>query len=116
MFTLRPRLNQLLLLILTLTALPAVQANCKRIYNGNAVLDGYTAQITFGRINLTSTYLQPVGTALGTTITDSATATGLACNSRESLSRIENYNARTRKLVRPTRQGRHRNNNHATNR
>ena len=77
MFTLRPRLSQLLMLLLTLTALPAVHANCKRIYNGNPVLDGYTAQITFGRINLTSTYLQPVGTALGTTITDSATATGL---------------------------------------
>lgn len=77
MFTLRPRLSQLLMLLLTLTALPAVHANCKRVYNGNPVLDGYTAQITFGRINLTSTYLQPVGTALGTTITDSATATGL---------------------------------------
>ena len=77
MFTQRPRLSQLLLLMLTLAVFPSVQANCKRIYNGNTVLDGNTAQITFGRINLTSTYMQPVGTALGSTITDSATATGL---------------------------------------
>lgn len=77
MFTLRPRLNQMLLLLLTLMVLPAVQATCKRVYDGKSVLDANTAQITFGRINLTSTYLQPVGTALGTTITDGSTATGL---------------------------------------
>ena len=77
MFTLRPRLNQFLLLALTLIAVPAAQATCKRIYNGNPVLDGYTAQITFGRVNLTSTYLQPVGTTLGSTITDGATGVGL---------------------------------------
>ena len=77
MFTLRPRLNQLLLLALTLAALPAAHATCTRVYNGINVLDPYSAQISFGRVNLTSTYLQPVGTPLGTTIVDSATATGL---------------------------------------
>ena len=77
MFTLRPRLNQLLLLSLTLAALPAAHATCTRVYNGINVLDPYSAQISFGRVNLTSTYLQPVGTPLGTTIVDSATATGL---------------------------------------
>ena len=77
MFTLRPRLNQLLLLVLSLCVLPAAQATCKRIYNGNNVLDGSSTQITFGRINLSSTYLQPVGTTLGSTIVDNATAPGL---------------------------------------
>lgn len=77
MFTLRPRLNQLLLLALTLGLLPTAEATCRRVYNGITVLDPYSAQINFGRVNLTSTYLQPVGTPLGTTIVDSATATGL---------------------------------------
>ncbi len=77
MFTLRPRLNQLLLLLLTLSVLPAAHAKCKRVYNGYNVLDAYSSQITFGRVNLTSTYLQPVGATLGSTIVDSATAPGL---------------------------------------
>ena len=77
MFTLRPRLNHLLLLVLTLGVLPAAQATCKRVYNGYNVLDSYSTQINFGRINLTSTYLQPVGATLGSTLVDSATAPGL---------------------------------------
>ena len=77
MFTLRPRLNQLLLLALTLVLLPTAEATCRRVYSGITVLDSNSAQINFGRINLTSTYLQPVGTPLGTTIVDSAAATGL---------------------------------------
>lgn len=77
MFTLRPRLKKIFLLVLALIAVPAAQATCIKKYNGITVQDSNTAQITFGRINLTSTYLQPIGTALGSTITDSATATGL---------------------------------------
>lgn len=78
MFTQRPRLNHLLLLTLTLAVLPTAEATCRRVYSGITVLDSYSAQINFGRVNLTSTYLQPVGTPLGTTIVDSATAKGLS--------------------------------------
>ncbi|WP_024655939.1 fimbrial protein [Pseudomonas syringae USA007] len=48
------------------------QANCARTaggYNGWAVADGNSVQIKAGRINLTSSYLQPAGTPLATTIT-----------------------------------------------
>jgi len=53
------------------------QATCTRVYNGSQVYDGNSAQLTFGRVNLTSTYLQPVGTHLGSVVVSPATAPGL---------------------------------------
>lgn len=54
-----------------------VQAKCTRMYNGNQTRDAYSAQLNFGRVNLTSVHLQPVGTPLGTVVVSPASAPGL---------------------------------------
>jgi len=53
------------------------QATCSRIYSGIQTRDNSTAQLTFGRINLTSAHLQPVGTLLGSIVISPASAPGL---------------------------------------
>ncbi|MDD0981561.1 fimbrial protein [Pseudomonas shahriarae] len=63
--------------VLSMIMLPAAQASCKRIYNGYNVLDSYSAQIPFGRVNLTSTYLQPVGVPMGSVVVSAGSAPGL---------------------------------------
>lgn len=72
----RPLLS-LLLLTLSAAVVPVAQATCTRIYSGVQVLDGNSAQLPFGRVNLTSTYLQPVGTPLGSVVVSPASAPGL---------------------------------------
>lgn len=62
----------------TMAAVPApVWAKCTRIYNGEAVLDQNSAQIRFGRVNLTTADLQPVGTTLGSATVSPGTAVGI---------------------------------------
>lgn len=65
------------LLISLFTAITEAEATCRKTYNGDQTRDGSTAQLTFGRINLTSLYLQPVGTPLGTILVSPSTAPGL---------------------------------------
>ncbi len=65
------------LLVLGATLGANAEATCRRVYNGSQVYDGNSAQLTFGRVNLTSTYLQPVGTQLGSVVISPATAPGL---------------------------------------
>ena len=65
------------LLVLGATLGTNAEATCRRVYNGSQVYDGNSAQLTFGRVNLTSTYLQSVGTQLGSVVISPATAPGL---------------------------------------
>ncbi|SDU89700.1 fimbrial protein [Pseudomonas mucidolens] len=71
----RPLLS--LLLAFGAVVVSDAQATCKRIYNGIQVADGYSAQLPFGRVNLSSSYLQPVGTPLGSVVVSPAAAPGL---------------------------------------
>lgn len=71
------RLLPFLLLFAGLLTLSEAQATCTRIYNGEQTTDGSSSQINFGRVNLTTTYLQPVGTPLGSTLVSAGNAPGL---------------------------------------
>lgn len=53
------------------------QAKCTKKNSNNTVTELNSAQLPFGRINLSSTFLQPVGTPLGSVVVSPATATGL---------------------------------------
>ncbi|MFL1552221.1 fimbrial protein [Pseudomonas sp. D47] len=55
-----------------------VRASCEQVYNGVQASGGSSAQITVGRINLTSTHLQPVGSSLGSALVSAASAPGLS--------------------------------------
>jgi hypothetical protein len=85
------RYLHLALLALCASLANTAQAHCLRIYNGLQVQDNYSAQIPFGKINLTTTYMQPVGTPLGSASVAAAAAPGLSpetvlweCDSRDA--------------------------------
>ncbi|WDU65086.1 fimbrial protein [Pseudomonas poae] len=63
------RLRLALVFSLGLFVSTSAHANCQQKYNGWANWDGNSVQIKAGRINLSSSYLQPAGTPLATTIT-----------------------------------------------
>ena len=78
-----PAVLRLALLTLTLWLLcaPAAQAVCTRNnaaqYPFAPLSDGGSAQFWFGRINLASTAIQPVGTMLGSAVASAAEASGI---------------------------------------
>ncbi len=78
-----PAVLRLALLALTLWLLcaPAAQAVCTRNnaaqYPFAPLSDGGSAQFWFGRINLASTAIQPVGTMLGSAVASAAEASGI---------------------------------------
>lgn len=71
----------LVALALCLLAAPAAQATCKRnnrsSYPFTPLSDGGSAQFWFGRINLASTEIEPVGSMLGTAVATAAEASGI---------------------------------------
>ncbi|WP_082428165.1 fimbrial protein [Pseudomonas endophytica] len=75
--TLSRSLLTLTVLVTVGSAISEAQATCRKIYSGIQTRDNNTAQLTFGRINLTSAHLQPVGTPLGSVVISPASATGL---------------------------------------
>lgn len=53
-------------------------AQCEQLYHGVQTSDAGSAQISIGRISLTSTPLQPVGSSLGSVLVSAANAPGLS--------------------------------------
>jgi type 1 fimbria pilin len=53
-------------------------ALCEQVYSGVQTSDGSSAPIPIGRISLSSTHLQPVGSSLGSALVGAATAPGLS--------------------------------------
>ncbi|MHC8403409.1 fimbrial protein [Pseudomonas sp. MDT1-17] len=70
-------------LLIMLSLLWSVQARalCEQVYNGMQTTDGSSVQINAGRINLTSTHLQPVGASLANTLVSAANAPGISAES-----------------------------------
>lgn len=58
----------LIMLLLWLAFMPDSVARCQQMKGAMHAGDGMTAQIPFGRINLTDTYLQPAGSLLASTV------------------------------------------------
>ena len=54
------------------------EALCEQVYNGVQTSDGSSAQISIGRISLTSAHLQPVGSSLGSALVSASNAPGLS--------------------------------------
>lgn len=59
---------QILVLLVTLTAVTTSYARCVRSYLGMSATDSNATPLDFGKLNLTSAYLQPVGSVLGHTV------------------------------------------------
>ncbi|CAI8811120.1 fimbrial protein [Pseudomonas zeae] len=66
------------LLVVSLLWAAQARAVCEQVYNGVQTSDGSSAQINIGRISLSSTHLQPVGSSLGSTLVSLASAPGLS--------------------------------------
>lgn len=56
---------QFLVLIVTLISVSTSYARCTRTYTSMNTADSYATPLEFGKINLTSAYLQPVGSIVG---------------------------------------------------
>ncbi|MHC8346671.1 fimbrial protein [Pseudomonas sp. RT6P73] len=70
-------------LLMMLSVLWSAQAHalCEQVYNGLQTNDGSSAQINAGKINLTSTRLQPVGVLLASAVVSAVNAPGMSADS-----------------------------------
>ncbi|MBB6155234.1 hypothetical protein HDC30_002457 [Pseudomonas sp. JAI115] len=72
------KLSMIGLMLVSLLGTSHAQAQCEQLYNGVQTSDGSSAQISIGRVSLTSTHLQPVGSSLGSVLVSAANAPGLS--------------------------------------
>jgi len=71
-------LTRMVFMLVGLLSCVAAQARCERSNSPyTPVLDAGSSQLRFGRINITSTILQPVGTILGSTVATAGNAVGI---------------------------------------
>ena len=62
------QLFKLFLLLISIIVATASHARCERTYTALNASDSYATPLNFGALNLSSAYLQPVGTVLGHTV------------------------------------------------